>query len=68
MTPNLRLAPSLAPTIPIVLSDAQTNGGLLAAVDPARADALVATLRAAGVSASNIGDVVAGDPPRIEVA
>ncbi len=68
VTPNLRLAPSLAPTIPIVLSDAQTNGGLLAAVDPARADALVATLRAAGVSAANIGDVVAGDPPRIEVA
>lgn len=66
--PNLRLAPSLAPTVPIVLADAQTNGGLLAAVDPARADALIATLRAAGVSAVAIGDVVAGDPPRIEVA
>jgi selenide,water dikinase len=66
--PNLRLAPGLPDTTAIVLADAQTNGGLLAAVDGARADALVAALRAAGVEAVRIGDVVAGDPPRIEVA
>jgi selenide,water dikinase len=66
--PSVRFASSLAPTIPIVLADAQTNGGLLAAVDPARADALLAALRGAGVPAVSIGDVVAGDPPSIEVA
>jgi selenide,water dikinase len=66
--PHLRLAPGLPDTTAIVLADAQTNGGLLAAVDGARAEALVAALRAAGVEAVRIGDVVAGDPPRIEVA
>jgi selenide,water dikinase len=65
--PNLALAPGLPPTTAIVLADAQTNGGLLAAVDPAQADAVVATLRAAGVLSALVGDVVAGAPPRIEV-
>jgi selenide,water dikinase len=67
VTPNLRLDGALPPTTAIVLADAQTNGGLLAAVDPARADAVVAALRAAGVEPARIGEVVAG-PPRIEVA
>ncbi len=67
MTPNLRVADGLAPTWPVVLADAQTNGGLLAAVEPGRAEALVAELRAAGVQAAAIGDVVAGEPARIEV-
>ncbi len=67
VTPNARFAPKLPPTTAIVLADAQTNGGLLAAVDAARADALLSRLRAAGVEASAVGDVVAGDPPRIEV-
>ena len=67
MAPNLRVADGLAPTWPIVLADAQTNGGLLAAVDPARAEAVLAALRAAGVAAAAIGEVVAGEP-RIEVA
>jgi selenide,water dikinase len=67
VAPNVRFAEGLAPTWPIVLADAQTNGGLLAAVDPGRAEALLAELRAAGVAAAVIGDVVAGEPPRIEV-
>jgi selenide,water dikinase len=67
VTPNLRVADGLAPTWPMVLADAQTNGGLLAAVDPGRAEALVAELRAAGVHAAAIGDVVAGEPAMIEV-
>ena len=65
--PNVSFAAGLRDTTPIVLADAQTNGGLLAAVDAARADALVATLRAAGVEAVRIGDVVAGEPARLEV-
>ena len=67
VTPNVRLDPALPPTTAIVLADAQTNGGLLAAVDPARADAVVAALREAGVVPAIIGEVAAG-PPRIEVA
>jgi selenide,water dikinase len=66
VTPNLRVAEGLAPTWPTVLADAQTNGGLLAAVDPTRAEALVAELRSAGVAAAAIGEVIAGEP-RIEV-
>jgi selenide,water dikinase len=42
-----------------VLVDAQTSGGLLASVDPAKADALVRKLRAAGDKASAvIGEVI----------
>jgi selenide, water dikinase len=67
VTPNVSFAPSLPATLPIVLADAQTNGGLLAAVDPARADVVQADLRAAGVHGAVIGEVVRGDPPRIEV-
>jgi len=67
VSPNVRFAPGLAPTAPIVLADAQTNGGLLAAVDPARLDDVLARLRAAGVEPAVIGDVVAGGPPVIEV-
>jgi selenide,water dikinase len=65
--PNVRFGDGLHPTTPLVLADAQTNGGLLAAVDPTRARAVVEALRAAGVAVEVIGDVVEGDPPRIEV-
>ena len=65
--PNVLLADGLHPTTAIVLADAQTNGGLLAAVDRARAGAVLEALRAAGVAAVDIGEVVAGEPPRIEV-
>ncbi len=68
VTPNLRVDPGLPATTAIVLADAQTNGGLLAAVDPARADAVVAALRAAGVEPAVIGEVLPGDPPRLEVS
>ncbi len=64
--PNLTLASGLPATTALVLADAQTNGGLLAAVDPARADAVAAALRAAGVRAAFIGDVVEG-APRLQV-
>jgi selenide,water dikinase len=67
VTPSLRLDPALPATTAIVLADAQTNGGLLAAVDPARADAVLSALRAAGVTPAVVGEVLAGDPPRIEV-
>jgi selenide,water dikinase len=61
--PHLDVAQGLAPTWPTVLADAQTNGGLLAAVDPARAGEVVAALRAAGVAdAGIVGEVLEGQP------
>jgi selenide,water dikinase len=63
--PSLRLDPGVG--LPaIVLADAQTNGGLLAAVPPAAAPALLAALAASGVTAAEIGEVLPG-PPRLEV-
>jgi selenide, water dikinase len=61
-------APGLPDALAIVLADAQTNGGLLAAVDPDRAEAVRASLRAVGVEAVEVGEVLPGDPPRLEVA
>jgi selenide,water dikinase len=67
VTPHLRVADGLGATWPTVLADAQTNGGLLAAVDPSRAGEVVAALRAAGVSAAAVvGEILEGEP-RLEV-
>jgi selenide,water dikinase len=66
VAPHLAVAPGVA--LPaIVLADAQTNGGLLAAVAPGEAAAVLAALAAAGVTAAGIGEVLPG-PPRLEVA
>jgi selenide,water dikinase len=45
----------------LVLFDAQTSGGLLIAVPPARASALLAALDERGVKGHPIGNVVTGD-------
>ena len=65
--PNVTFADALDAAARIVLADAQTNGGLLAAVDPARAAAVQAELRHEGIDAAEVGEVVGGDA-RIEVA
>ena len=50
-------------TLQLLLADAQTSGGLLAAVSPGQADALMAALRSAGTHVSvEIGEMVAGAP------
>jgi selenide,water dikinase len=50
-----------------LLADPQTSGGLLVAVAPERANALLATIREAGYPrAAIIGSVEAG-PPRVRV-
>ncbi len=52
----------------LILSDAQTSGGLLIAVDPARRDDLIAALeRHETPVAVVIGEVVAGGDGTIEV-
>jgi selenide,water dikinase len=61
---------SFEETVPLadraILADAQTNGGLLAAVDPAAFDAVRSSLARAGVDAAWVGDVLGGES-RIEV-
>jgi len=51
-----------------ILADPQTSGGLLMAVPPDSADALLAALIASGESrASRIGEIVASHPPALEI-
>lgn len=51
-----------------LLNDAQTSGGLLIAIEPGKAETLVAEMHKAGVSAAAvIGEVVEGPPGTIEV-
>ena len=50
-----------------VLCDPQTSGGLLMAVAPERADALLSALAARGVACAVIGEARAGEPGRITV-
>jgi selenide,water dikinase len=53
----------------LLLCDAQTSGGLLAAVAPDRAEALLSSLRARGMAeATRIGHIEAGEPGRIAVS
>jgi selenide,water dikinase len=54
----------------LILADAQTNGGLLAAVDPKAAPRLLKALEAAGAPARAIGEVVRlrrGQSPGVDV-
>jgi selenide,water dikinase len=52
----------------LLLADAQTSGGLLIAVPPGRARALVDALERRGTPAAAIvGEIVEGAPGRIEV-
>lgn len=51
----------------LVLADAQTNGGLLAAVDPARLDPVLAALREVGVQAAVVGACAPASDVRLEV-
>jgi selenide, water dikinase len=46
----------------LLLADAQTSGGLLAAVTPRSAAKILAALEAAGVNAVDIGRIRAGRP------
>jgi selenide,water dikinase len=59
---SVRWAPELAEVDRLILSDAQTSGGLLIAVDPARSDRLLGALLARGVTAAVIGEVTEEDP------
>lgn len=61
-------SPKLSKVEQLLLCDAQTSGGLLAAVDARNADALLNELRSEGVEvAAVIGRIEAGPPGRIFV-
>ena len=52
----------------MLLADAQTSGGLLAAVDPSQVDAVLTELAAAGTpAAALVGEVTDGVAGRISV-
>ena len=52
----------------LLLADAQTSGGLLIAVDPSRAAALLAALVARGTPAADIvGEIVEGPAGHMQV-
>lgn len=59
---RVRVPQGLPEEIQWVLADAQTNGGLLAAVPPGDVPRALRALERAGVDAALIGEVVAGRP------
>ena len=70
-TERMRGFAALDATIPaevaVLLHDAQTSGGLLLAAPPQAAPALLGELRAQGLPAALIGDVVAGESGHVDV-
>jgi selenide,water dikinase len=62
VAPHVRFPAEFPEPIKLVLADAQTNGGLLAAVPARRAQSVVKALDRAGVSAAVIGQVKGGRP------
>jgi len=68
VSPHVRFPAGMGLADRLVLADAQTNGGLLAAVARDRAGPLLAELRRAGVEAVELGEVLPADgDPGIEV-
>ena len=65
--PAVRFAEGVADDLRVLLSDAQTSGGLLLACPPERLSGLLAGLRDRGEVAAEIGRVTAGPPGEIHV-
>jgi selenide,water dikinase len=64
---SVTFPPSLDQIDQWILCDAVTSGGLLISIDGGEADRLLAELRAAGVEASLIGEVVESHPGHIMI-
>lgn len=65
--PHVRFDATLDPAARLILADAQTNGGLFAAVSPERFEEVMSELLRAGVPAAAIGEVAPAGEARIEV-
>ncbi len=67
--PHVRFAEAVDPVARIALADAQTNGGLLAAVRPERLEKVMALLADRGVVAAHVGEArPAPEGPGLDVA
>ena len=67
--PSTSFDASVAPEERLLLADAQTSGGLLLVVPPAREADLLAGLERAGTAAASVvGEIVEGEPGEIEVS
>jgi selenide,water dikinase len=67
--PHVRFAPGIDRATQLLLADAQTNGGLLAAVRPERFQDVLRLLADRGVEAVQVGEALApGGAPGLEVA
>jgi selenide,water dikinase len=65
----VRYEESISKEEQLLLCDAQTSGGLLAAVAPIHADKVLDSLRARGIAAAaRVGQLEAGEPGKITVA
>ncbi|TMA19272.1 MAG: selenide, water dikinase SelD, partial [Deltaproteobacteria bacterium] len=62
VAPRTRFPEGYSEVDRIILADAQTNGGLLAAVAPKQAAKLLRALEDSGIAAARIGEVREGDP------
>jgi selenide, water dikinase len=67
ISPCTDLDPAIPAELAVLLYDAQTSGGLLLATPPASTEALLADLRARGLPAALIGEVVSGQAGHINV-
>jgi selenide,water dikinase len=67
VAPHVAFEDAVDETTRLLLADAQTNGGLLAAVEAAAAPGLIAAMEKAGVAAVEVGEILPGEPARIEV-
>ncbi len=66
--PTCRWGKGIDATERLILSDAQTSGGLLIAIPEASADELLVQLERRGAPArAVVGEVVAGEPGHIEI-
>jgi selenide, water dikinase len=61
------LHPAVPAEIAVLLHDAQTSGGLLLAAPAAGAPALLSELRAQGLPAALIGEVIQGESGHVDV-
>ncbi len=64
---NLQVAPGIDPVLVDLMSDAQTNGGLLLAVAPDQMQSLLDCLKRNGVSPALIGEVTGSAAGRIKL-
>jgi selenide, water dikinase len=67
LRPVTTIDPAVPAELAVLLYDAQTSGGLLLASPPGAATALLAALRARGLPAAVVGELLRGESGRVEV-